>query len=477
MRRVVGIDLGTTHTVVAWCARRRDGRRSVLPIPQLVARGRDRGARALPFPALRAARGRARRRNPWGERPWVSGELARAARRRGARAPRGVGEELALPPAASIARAPILPWARRRRRACPASRRSTRARSSWRTCASDLGRGAPGRAARRAGRRAHRARVVRRGRARAHGRGGARRGPLAGAARGAHGGVLRLPRRTTRSSRARRCASAARSRCSSATSAAARRISRSCSRALAARRFTPSVAPSAVTSCSAATTWISRSRTRWRAASSLHRQHLAPGAFAQLVVACRVGEGGAPRPEPSGGRRRSASPQAGARLVGGIRTATLSARRRRVASSSTASSRRSASRTRPRAGARPRRASGCRTSATRPSPATSSRFVERAPERRSTRCCSTAACSAARAIADRLARPPCPRAPRARSCDLPHADPDLAVARGAVATCAGAAPARHARSRPVACARTTWPSRRRGPARCASSRAARARKS
>jgi molecular chaperone DnaK (HSP70) len=78
----VGIDLGTTHTVVAW-ADGAGGAPVVFPIPQLVAPGEIQ-PRAL-FPScLYAPVAGETVADPWGDAPWVSGELAR---RRGAEVP------------------------------------------------------------------------------------------------------------------------------------------------------------------------------------------------------------------------------------------------------------------------------------------------------------------------------------------------------------------------------------------------------
>jgi len=90
-RYVVGIDLGTTNSVVAWVdTGGSDGEgetAKVLPIPQLVKPGlvesRDRlpSFSYLPAPNEFAAGSLAL---PWGEEPFVTGELARS---RGAEVP------------------------------------------------------------------------------------------------------------------------------------------------------------------------------------------------------------------------------------------------------------------------------------------------------------------------------------------------------------------------------------------------------
>ena len=76
IRRAVGIDLGTSNTVVAWSAF--DGKSAVtmFPVPQLVAPTQVE-AREL-YPSLLFAPPEAELvADPWGERPWVSGEQAR----------------------------------------------------------------------------------------------------------------------------------------------------------------------------------------------------------------------------------------------------------------------------------------------------------------------------------------------------------------------------------------------------------------
>src|SRR5580692_12861861 len=83
MAKAVGIDLGTTHTVVAWADLAGPAPPAIFPIPQLVAPA-EVEARPLypsclyaPVPGEAAA-------DPFGEAPWISGELAR---RRGAEVP------------------------------------------------------------------------------------------------------------------------------------------------------------------------------------------------------------------------------------------------------------------------------------------------------------------------------------------------------------------------------------------------------
>ena len=83
MRRAVGIDLGTSNTVVAWSAVDGSGDVAVFPIPQLVGPS-EVEAREL-YPSLLFAPPEAELvADPWSERPWVSGEQAR---RRGAEVP------------------------------------------------------------------------------------------------------------------------------------------------------------------------------------------------------------------------------------------------------------------------------------------------------------------------------------------------------------------------------------------------------
>ncbi len=108
MTRAVGIDLGTTHTVVAWADLDGATPPAVFPIPQLVAPA-EIAARPL-FPScLYAPAPGESVADPWGEAPWVSGELAR---RRGAEVPgRLVASAKSWLCHPSVDRAaPILPW-------------------------------------------------------------------------------------------------------------------------------------------------------------------------------------------------------------------------------------------------------------------------------------------------------------------------------------------------------------------------------
>jgi molecular chaperone DnaK (HSP70) len=77
-RFVVGIDLGTTHTVVAFAPLAGAEPPRVFPVSQLVARG-EIEARPL-FPSCLFSPPEAERADgdPWGDAPWIAGELARA---------------------------------------------------------------------------------------------------------------------------------------------------------------------------------------------------------------------------------------------------------------------------------------------------------------------------------------------------------------------------------------------------------------
>jgi molecular chaperone DnaK (HSP70) len=82
-RHIVGIDLGTTHTVVASAPADGSGDPQVFDIPQLVTSASSASRPLLPS-LLYAALESEAVRDPWGEPPWVKGELAR---RRGAEVP------------------------------------------------------------------------------------------------------------------------------------------------------------------------------------------------------------------------------------------------------------------------------------------------------------------------------------------------------------------------------------------------------
>src|SRR5262249_56750310 len=106
--RAVGVVLGTPHPVVGWGELTGADPPAVSPIPQLVTPA-EIEARPLfpsclyaPVPGERVA-------DPWGEAPWVGGELAR---RRGAEVPgRLVASAKSWLCHAGVDRAaPILPW-------------------------------------------------------------------------------------------------------------------------------------------------------------------------------------------------------------------------------------------------------------------------------------------------------------------------------------------------------------------------------
>src|SRR5262252_5408940 len=104
--RVIGIDLGTTNTLVAFS--RGPGDVAVFAIPQLVGHASVE-ARPL-FPScLYAPLENEARSDPFGDAPWVTGELAR---RRGAEVPgRFVASAKSWLCHPSVDRtAPILPW-------------------------------------------------------------------------------------------------------------------------------------------------------------------------------------------------------------------------------------------------------------------------------------------------------------------------------------------------------------------------------
>jgi molecular chaperone DnaK (HSP70) len=107
-RLVVGIDLGTTHTVVAWADLDRDPAPRIFPIPQLVSSGET---EALPLlaSALYAPLAGEAAVDPWGDAPWVVGEFAR---RRGGEIPgRLVASSKSWLCHPGVDRtAPILPW-------------------------------------------------------------------------------------------------------------------------------------------------------------------------------------------------------------------------------------------------------------------------------------------------------------------------------------------------------------------------------
>jgi molecular chaperone DnaK (HSP70) len=108
-RAAVGIDLGTTHTVVAWAPlHERTATAQVLPLPQLVS-GNEIEARPLLPSMLYAPLEGERIEDPFHDAPWVLGEHAR---RRGAEvAGRLVASSKSWLVHASVDRlAAILPW-------------------------------------------------------------------------------------------------------------------------------------------------------------------------------------------------------------------------------------------------------------------------------------------------------------------------------------------------------------------------------
>ncbi len=105
---VVGIDLGTTHTVVAWADLEAGSDPAVFPIPQLVAPAEIEARPLFPSCLYAPVPGEAVA-DPWSEAPWVGGELAR---RRGAEVPgRLVASSKSWLCHPGVDRAaPILPW-------------------------------------------------------------------------------------------------------------------------------------------------------------------------------------------------------------------------------------------------------------------------------------------------------------------------------------------------------------------------------
>lgn len=108
MRKAIGIDLGTTHTVVAWADLDGSAPPVVFPIPQLVAPA-EIAARPLLASCLYAPIPGEAVMDPWGDAPWITGELAR---RRGSEVPgRLVASAKSWLCHAGVDRtAPILPW-------------------------------------------------------------------------------------------------------------------------------------------------------------------------------------------------------------------------------------------------------------------------------------------------------------------------------------------------------------------------------
>jgi molecular chaperone DnaK (HSP70) len=107
-RHVVGIDLGTTHTVVAWAELAPGAKPEVFSIPQLVSAGEVAARPVLPSVLYAPPDGEAAI-DPWGDLPWIAGEHAR---RRGQEvAGRTVSSAKSWLCHGAVDRtAPILPW-------------------------------------------------------------------------------------------------------------------------------------------------------------------------------------------------------------------------------------------------------------------------------------------------------------------------------------------------------------------------------
>jgi molecular chaperone DnaK (HSP70) len=107
-RLAVGIDLGTTHTVVAWADLQGHAPPQIFPIPQLVTPAEIEARPLLPS-ALYAPLPGEVSADPWGDAPWVVGELGR---RRGGEVPgRLVASSKSWLCHAGVDRsAAILPW-------------------------------------------------------------------------------------------------------------------------------------------------------------------------------------------------------------------------------------------------------------------------------------------------------------------------------------------------------------------------------
>ena len=106
--RIVGIDLGTTHTVVAWTTPASGATPKLFDVPQLVGPAEIAPRRLLPS-NLYAPLPDEQLADPWGDAPWVVGEHAR---RRGGEVPgRAIGSAKSWLCHAAVDRtAPILPW-------------------------------------------------------------------------------------------------------------------------------------------------------------------------------------------------------------------------------------------------------------------------------------------------------------------------------------------------------------------------------
>ncbi len=107
-RRIVGIDLGTTNTVVAWADPGKDAPPRVFEVPQLVTAGEIEARPLLPS-VLYAPIGGEVAADPWGDAPWVVGHFAE---RRGGEVPgRLVASAKSWLCHAGVDRAAaILPW-------------------------------------------------------------------------------------------------------------------------------------------------------------------------------------------------------------------------------------------------------------------------------------------------------------------------------------------------------------------------------
>jgi molecular chaperone DnaK (HSP70) len=107
-RLVVGIDLGTTHTAVAWSRLDDHGPARILDVPQLVAAGQVAAQPLLPS-VLYAPVPEEAQPDPWQDAPWVIGEHAR---QRGQQVPgRLVASAKSWLCHGAVDRtAPILPW-------------------------------------------------------------------------------------------------------------------------------------------------------------------------------------------------------------------------------------------------------------------------------------------------------------------------------------------------------------------------------
>lgn len=107
-RRIVGIDLGTTHTVVAWADPAKNAPPEVFPIPQLVSAGEVATEPLFPSFLYTPISGE-NVADPFGDAPWVLGAFAR---KRGGEVPgRLVASSKSWLAHAAVDRmAPILPW-------------------------------------------------------------------------------------------------------------------------------------------------------------------------------------------------------------------------------------------------------------------------------------------------------------------------------------------------------------------------------